>query len=98
MEAGSSTKSTDDIDVIEIDQRSLLEVFDTKHRYGKNLRYYYKEWQNINKQNESDLKAFFSWLDSPECPDVCLFFIFVVNFLFMNYSLIFVQEKILKKI
>jgi len=73
METKNSTNSIimdETTDVIEIDQRSLLEVYDKKHRYGKNLRYYYKEWQNIYVSNESDLKIFFSWLDSPECPDV----------------------------
>lgn len=50
---------------IRIDSRSHLEVFDQKHRYGKNLRLYYKEWvkQKIELQ-------FFEWLNSPNLTEV----------------------------
>jgi len=35
--------------VIYIDSRSHLEVADKKHRYAKNLRCYFKEYDNITK-------------------------------------------------
>lgn len=55
---------------IRIDSRSHLEVFDQKHRYGKNLRLYYKEWvkQKIDLQ-------FFDWLNSPNLIEVRNLFI-----------------------
>lgn len=57
-------------DVIEIDPRSQLEVHDKKHRYGKNLRQYYKEWKIIKNGHQKDLDLFFLWLDSPESPEI----------------------------
>jgi hypothetical protein len=62
---------------IRIDSRSHLEVFDQKHRYGKNLRLYYKEWvtQKIELQ-------FFDWLASPNLTEV--FFIIIILF-FSNF-------------
>jgi hypothetical protein len=55
---------------IRIDSRSHLEVFDQKHRYGKNLRLYYKEWvhQKIELQ-------FFDWLASPSLTEVSVSFL-----------------------
>jgi hypothetical protein len=50
---------------IRIDSRSHLEVFDQRHRYGKNLRRYYKEW--VKRQIELQ---FFDWLNSPNLPEV----------------------------
>jgi hypothetical protein len=50
---------------IRIDSRSHLEVFDQKHRYGKNLRMYYKEWV----RNHIEMQ-FFDWLNSPNLPEV----------------------------
>jgi hypothetical protein len=64
---------------INIDPRSHLEVFDKKHRYGKNLRAYFKHYMtNVNQSAgfaaDSHLNPnmvdkvelftqFFSWLD-----------------------------------
>ncbi|CAK4086098.1 unnamed protein product [Aphanomyces euteiches] len=42
-----------------VDKRSWLEVCDEKHRYGANLRAYYKEW----KRYEGPKPDFFEWLD-----------------------------------
>ncbi|KAG9415174.1 hypothetical protein AC1031_008603 [Aphanomyces cochlioides] len=42
-----------------VDKRSWLEVCDEKHRYGANLRAYYKEW----KRYEGPKPGFFEWLD-----------------------------------
>jgi len=61
------------LDVIEIDPRSLLEVEDPKHRYGKNLRHYYREWENsegFDRKFYGNNKLFFAWLDSSDSPDV----------------------------
>lgn len=63
-----------DENIINIDSRSFLEVADSKHRYGKNLRLYYSEFSKYNEafQNsvvEQDKYAnyinFFKWLDDP---------------------------------
>jgi len=62
------------VDMIEIDPRSYLEVKDKKHRYGKNLRQYYKEWDKILSPEDSrDVQSFFDWLDDPNCLEVKLF-------------------------
>ena len=42
-----------------IDRRAWLEVEDRKHRYAKNLRAYYKEWDKRGKPGDS----FWTWLD-----------------------------------
>ncbi|KAM3574394.1 hypothetical protein VYU27_003687 [Nannochloropsis oceanica] len=42
-----------------IDRRAWLEVEDRKHRYAKNLRLYYKEWDRRGQPG----KSFWSWLD-----------------------------------
>ncbi|OQR81654.1 hypothetical protein THRCLA_23325 [Thraustotheca clavata] len=42
-----------------VDKRSWLEVCDRKHRYGANLRAYYKEW----KRYEGPKPGFWEWLD-----------------------------------
>lgn len=42
-----------------IDRRAWLEVEDRKHRYAKNLRLYYKEWDRRGQPGSS----FWSWLD-----------------------------------
>ena len=39
---------------IPIDPRSYLEVIDKKNRYGKNLRLYYKEYQNCVSNQKSN--------------------------------------------
>ena len=63
---------------IEIDPRSHLEVFDTRHRYGKNLRLYFKQYMNtmgnanLPLPNESLIDKtklfdeFFLWLERAE--------------------------------
>ncbi|CAN0086147.1 unnamed protein product, partial [Hapterophycus canaliculatus] len=47
---------------VALDKRSWLEVRDKQHRYGKNLRLYYKEWDRRGKPGSS----FFAWLSTPE--------------------------------
>lgn len=47
--------------VIHIDKRSLLEVEDPRHRYGKNLRAYYEVYKKLPLE---DRLPFFEWLDS----------------------------------
>ncbi len=42
-----------------IDRRAWLEVEDRKHRYAKNLRLYYKEWDRQGQPGPS----FWAWLD-----------------------------------
>jgi len=60
----------------QLHRKAWLEVSDKYHRYGKNLRLYYKEWERLGHPYE----MFFDWLDSkgeaagqplpnlPECP------------------------------
>jgi hypothetical protein len=60
----------------QLHRKAWLEVSDKYHRYGKNLRAYYKEWERIGHPYQ----MFFDWLDSkgegageplpnlPECP------------------------------
>jgi hypothetical protein len=52
---------------ITLDKRSWLEVYDKRHRYGKNLRVYYKEWNRLHRPGGT----FFGWLDTSgvELPD-----------------------------
>lgn len=71
------------VDVIDIDSRSHLEVADRKHRYAKNLRLYIKEFYNLHggkdilesfeiKHKWSKYDLFFDWLDNSEVlPNVC---------------------------
>lgn len=72
-----SSKFTDQL--IHIDPRSHLEVYDSHHRYAKNLRLYFKEYMRLlgpeglsqmsRKETKTDseiFKAFFKWLDSDE--------------------------------
>lgn len=40
----------------------MLEVHDKHHRYGKNLRLYFKEWERRGKPDG----YFFKWLSTPE--------------------------------
>lgn len=47
---------------VALDKRSWLEVRDKQHRYGKNLRLYFKEWDRRGKPGGS----FFAWLSTPE--------------------------------
>jgi hypothetical protein len=47
--------------VIHIDKRSLLEVQDPRHRYGKNLRTYYEAYKKLPVEARP---PFFEWLDS----------------------------------
>jgi hypothetical protein len=47
--------------VIHIDKRSLLEVQDPRHRYGKNLRAYYDAYKKLPVETRP---IFFEWLDS----------------------------------
>eukprot|EP01050_Picozoa_sp_SAG11_P017345 SAG11_NODE_2491_length_3293_cov_2.356606_2_plen_538_part_00 len=57
-------------DAIQLDEKSWLECFDKKHRYGAHLRPYYKRWLELGTPG----KHFWSWLDSEpyvdlkECP------------------------------
>lgn len=60
----------------QLHRKAWLEVSDKHHRYGKNLRLYYKEWESLGHP----FHMFFDWLDSkgeahdnplpdmPECP------------------------------
>ena len=60
----------------QLHRKAWLEVSDPKHRYGKNLRLYYKHWGSLGYPTNK----FFDWLDShgeaegqplpdlPECP------------------------------
>ncbi|DBA04021.1 TPA: hypothetical protein N0F65_009368, partial [Lagenidium giganteum] len=41
-----------------VDKKSWLEVCDRKHRYGANLRAYYKEWERLPAK-----PSFWEWLD-----------------------------------
>lgn len=45
-----------------LDRRAWLEVEDPKHRYAKNLRYYYKDWDRRGQPGY----CFWDWLDSNE--------------------------------
>eukprot|EP01043_Picozoa_sp_COSAG02_P003796 COSAG02_NODE_95_length_37416_cov_60.512742_27_plen_521_part_00 len=66
---GHRGDSAAESDAIVLDQKSWLECFDSKHRYGANLRPYYKAWQ----ENGTPGKHFWDWLDSeprPELPEV----------------------------
>ena len=70
---------------IHIDPRSHLEVSDLKHRYGKNLRYYFQEYCRIHNTDLNNISSslhdvnkwklfdeFFRWLDcSTPLPNVC---------------------------
>lgn len=49
--------STGNVSVV--DKKSWLEVCDRKHRYGANLRAYYKEWKRIKEPKP----GFWEWLD-----------------------------------
>ena len=63
---GLGSESTE---AIQLDQKSWLECFDRKHRYGANLRPYYQEWQVRGTPG----KHFWAWLDAdpkPEVPEV----------------------------
>mmetsp|Transcript_7360 Transcript_7360/g.10966 ORF Transcript_7360/g.10966 Transcript_7360/m.10966 type:complete len:338 (-) Transcript_7360:1185-2198(-) len=67
--------------MIKIDKRSRLEVADTRHRYGKNLRLYYDKYleisglkgmDDLSYDDKNRLDSFFQWLNStevelPEC-------------------------------
>jgi hypothetical protein len=49
---------------IRLDEKSWLECFDSKHRYGSNLREYYHAWRELGAPG----KHFWSWLDSEPLP------------------------------
>nr|CCA24933.1 conserved hypothetical protein [Albugo laibachii Nc14] len=53
--------STGNISVV--DKKSWLEVCDHKHRYGANLRAYYKEWKRI-AETQMECANFWEWLDN----------------------------------
>ena len=55
---------------IYLDEKSWLECFDRKHRYGSNLRHYYHSWRDQGMPG----KHFWAWLDeSRPLPDLaCL--------------------------
>ena len=44
----------------QLHRKAWLEVSDKYHRYGKNLRLYYKHWESL----EHPYRMFFDWLDS----------------------------------
>ena len=44
----------------QLHRKAWLEVSDKKHRYGKNLRLYYKHWEQLGHP----FQMFFDWLDS----------------------------------
>jgi hypothetical protein len=44
----------------QIHRKAWLEVSDSKHRYGKNLRLYYRHWESLGFPTNN----FFDWLDS----------------------------------
>lgn len=44
----------------QLHRKAWLEVSDKYHRYGKNLRLYYKKWENLGYPTNQ----FFDWLDS----------------------------------
>lgn len=60
----------------QLHRKAWLEVSDPKHRYGKNLRLYYRHWESLGHPTNN----FFDWLDGtggarcdplpnlPECP------------------------------
>lgn len=60
----------------QLHRKAWLEVSDSRHRYGKNLRLYYRHWESLGHPTNQ----FFDWLDSkgdatgqplpnlPECP------------------------------
>jgi hypothetical protein len=60
----------------QLHRKAWLEVSDSKHRYGKNLRLYYRHWASLGHPTNN----FFDWLDSvgvaqsdplpnlPDCP------------------------------
>ena len=52
---------------IRIDQKNVLEVVDSKHRYSKNLRLYFREWNRVGRPD-----SFFAWIDSDSCIEVTL--------------------------
>ncbi len=64
----------------QLHRKAWLEVSDKYHRYGKNLRLYYKHWEKLGHPTN----MFFDWLDSkgeaagqplpnlPECPRAVL--------------------------
>ena len=62
-------------DAIQLNEKSWLEAFDTKHRYGSNLNLYFRHWMHLGRPE----RHFWAWLDSspqavelPECPRVVL--------------------------
>lgn len=66
---GHQGDCTAESDAIVLDQKSWLECFDCKHRYGANLRPYYKAWLD----NGTPGKHFWDWLDNeprPELPEL----------------------------
>lgn len=44
----------------QLHRKAWLEVSDSKHRYGKNLRLYYRHWESLGHPTNN----FFDWLDS----------------------------------
>lgn len=46
-------------------RKAWLEVSDSKHRYGKNLRLYYRHWQSLGYPTNN----FFDWLDGKRNPE-----------------------------
>jgi hypothetical protein len=47
----------------QLHRKAWLEVSDSKHRYGKNLRLYYRHWESLGHPTNN----FFDWLDSAGC-------------------------------
>lgn len=55
-----TTRGIDRGNYAQLHRKAWLEVSDKKHRYGKNLRLYYRQWESLGFPTES----FFDWLDS----------------------------------
>ena len=56
----------------QLHRKAWLEVSDARHRYGKNLRVYYRAWEGLGHPCDGN---FFTWLDTPcsssgELPDL----------------------------
>nr|XP_019012150.1 IQ domain-containing calmodulin-binding protein [Kwoniella pini CBS 10737]OCF50931.1 IQ domain-containing calmodulin-binding protein [Kwoniella pini CBS 10737] len=63
----NNKKQRDENEILPFNSKSLeqqhwLEMIDGKHRYGSNMKYYFKKW----KEDETTCDNFFRWLDRGE--------------------------------